>query len=107
MKSVRTVALKHIGSPHRPAGGLPVAARGQDPALRMDAHLHNAQKVADFLAAHPAVKKVILPGLASHPGHDALGAFASGFGGMVSIELEGGFERCATCSTTCSCSCRR
>jgi cystathionine beta-lyase/cystathionine gamma-synthase len=25
----------------------------------MDAHLHNAQKVADFLAAHPAVKKVI------------------------------------------------
>ena len=34
--------------------------------------------------------------VASHPGHDALGAFASGFGGMVSIELEGGFERSAT-----------
>lgn len=73
----------------------------------MDAHLHNAQKVADFLAAHPAVKKVIYPGLASHPGHDALGAFASGFGGMVSIELEGALRTAPPCSTTCSCLCRR
>ena len=61
MKSVRTVALGNIGPPsarRRP----PVAARVKTLPLRMDAHLHNAQKVADFLAAHPAVKKVIYPG---------------------------------------------
>ena len=96
MKSVRTVALKHIGSPIGPQEAYLLQRGVKTLPLRMDAHLHNAQKVADFLAAHPAVKKVIYPGLASHPGHDALGAFASGFGGMVSIELEGGFARCAT-----------
>lgn len=96
MKSIRTVALKHIGSPIGPQEAYLLQRGVKTLPLRMDAHLHNAQKVADFLAAHPAVKKVIYPGLASHPGHDVLGAFASGFGGMVSIELEGGFERCAT-----------
>jgi methionine-gamma-lyase len=96
MKSVRTVALKHIGSPIGPQEAYLLQRGVKTLPLRMDAHLHNAQKVADFLAAHPAVKKVIYPGLASHPGHDALGAFASGFGGMVSIELEGGFAHCAT-----------
>jgi methionine-gamma-lyase len=96
MKSVRTVALKHIGSPIGPQEAYLLQRGVKTLPLRMDAHLHNAQKVAEFLAAHPAVKKVIYPGLANHPGHDALGAFASGFGGMVSIELEGGFARCAT-----------
>ena len=96
MKSVRTVALKHIGSPIGPQEAYLLQRGVKTLPLRMDAHLHNAQKVAEFLAAHPAVKKVIYPGLANHPGHDALGAFASGFGSMVSIELEGGFARCAT-----------
>ncbi len=96
MKSIRTVALKHIGSPIGPQEAYLLQRGVKTLPLRMDAHLHNAQKVAEFLAAHPAVKKVIYPGLANHPGHDALSAFASGFGGMVSIELEGGFERCAT-----------
>lgn len=107
MKSVRTVALKHIGSPIGPQEAYLLQRGVKTLPLRMDAHLHNAQKVAEFLAAHPAVKKVIYPGLANHPGHDALGAFASGFGGMVSIELEGALRAAPPCSTTCSCLCRR
>ena len=38
---------------------------------RMRAHGENAQRLAELLAAHPAVAKVYYPGLPSHAGHDA------------------------------------
>ncbi|MEW7866106.1 trans-sulfuration enzyme family protein [Aeromonas diversa] len=95
MSRVRTVALKHIGSPIGPQEAYLLQRGVKTLPLRMDAHLHNAGKVAAFLAAHPSVQRVIYPGLEAHPGHDVLGAVAEGFGGMVSIELEGGFARAA------------
>ena len=49
-------------------------------------------KVAAFLESHPAVKKVIYPGLISHPHHELAGTQMSGFGGMISIELKGGLS---------------
>jgi len=64
--------------------------------LRMDAHLVGAQKVAEFLAAHPKVEKVFFPGLAEHPGHQVIKDTAGGFGGMVALELAGGFTAAAT-----------
>lgn len=59
-------------------------------AVRMDRHCENAQRVAEFLEAHPMVEKVIYPGLPSHPQHDLAKKQMKGFGGMVSFELEGG-----------------
>jgi len=61
-------------------------------ALRMDRHCENALVVARALEAHPAVRRVIHPGLPSHPGHELARRQMSGFGGMVSFELEGGVE---------------
>ena len=61
-------------------------------ALRMDRHCENALIVARALEAHPAVRRVIHPGLPSHPGHELARRQMSGFGGMVSFELEGGVE---------------
>ncbi len=58
-------------------------------ALRMRRHAENAQIVAEYLAAHPEVKRVYYPGLPSHPQHQLALAQMSGFGGMVSFELEG------------------
>ncbi len=56
-------------------------------AIRMQRHSENAQSVAKFLDAHPAVARVHYPGLPEHPGH-ALGATQmSAFGGIVSAEL--------------------
>ncbi|MHA7002724.1 trans-sulfuration enzyme family protein [Aeromonas schubertii] len=95
MSRVRTVALKHIGSPIGPQEAYLLQRGVKTLPLRMDAHLHNAGKVAAFLAAHPGVQRVIYPGLETHPGHAVLGEVAEGFGGMVSIELEGGFARAA------------
>jgi cystathionine gamma-synthase len=57
---------------------------------RMRLHLENAAAVADLLAAHPAVAPVNYPGLPDHPGHEIASRQQSGFGAMVSFELEGG-----------------
>lgn len=57
--------------------------------LRMERHAQNAAAVAAALASHPAVRRVYYPGLENHPGHAVARRQMSGFGGMVSCELEG------------------
>ncbi len=59
-------------------------------AVRMDRHCGNAAAVADRLASHPAVGRVLYPGLATHPGHQVAARQMRGFGGMVSFVLRGG-----------------
>ena len=59
-------------------------------AVRMDRHCDNAEAVAGFLAAHPAVARVCYPGLEDHPGHEAATRQMRRFGGMVSFVLHGG-----------------
>ncbi len=60
--------------------------------LRMQRHSENAALVAEFLDGHPAIEKVLYPGLPSHPGHEVAARQMSGFGGMVSVRLRGGAE---------------
>lgn len=61
-------------------------------ALRMERHAQNAQKVAEYLEKHPAVERVMYPGLKSHPQYElALKQQANG-GGVVAFELKGGYE---------------
>ncbi|MDO8491074.1 MAG: PLP-dependent aspartate aminotransferase family protein [Dehalococcoidia bacterium] len=57
--------------------------------LRMKQHEKNAFAVANYLAAHPRVKRVFFPGLEKHPGHDIAARQMKGFGGMVSFEVKG------------------
>jgi cystathionine gamma-lyase len=57
--------------------------------LRMERHAQNAAAIAAVLAAHPAVRRVYYPGLPEHAGHAVAKRQMSGFGGMVSCELEG------------------
>ena len=60
--------------------------------LRMKAHCENAQALAEWLDRHPAIEKVIYPGLKSHPQHELAKRQMDGFGGMVSIYIKGGLE---------------
>ncbi|MDM7323291.1 MAG: O-succinylhomoserine sulfhydrylase [Gammaproteobacteria bacterium] len=60
--------------------------------LRMQAHSANAQKIAEWLAQHPKVRKVYYPGLASHLQHELAKRQMKGFGGIVGFEIEGGRE---------------
>ncbi|MCR9256198.1 MAG: PLP-dependent aspartate aminotransferase family protein [Alphaproteobacteria bacterium] len=57
-------------------------------ALRMERHSENAMAVADYLEAHPKVRKVIYPGLASHPQHELAKKQMHLFGGMVTAVLD-------------------
>ena len=61
-------------------------------AVRMRQHEANASAVAQFLASHPQIQKVYYPGLKSHPGHEIASRQMKGFGGMVTMELEGGIK---------------
>lgn len=56
--------------------------------LRMRAHCENALALAQWLDTHPKVRKVIYPGLASHPQHALAKAQMQGFGGMISVVLD-------------------
>ncbi len=59
--------------------------------LRMAQHNANGLALAEFLATHPKVTRVIYPGLPSHPQHDLAKRQMRGFGGMVSFDV-GTFE---------------
>ena len=61
-------------------------------AVRMKKHEENALKIAEFLEKHPKIKEVYYPGLKSHPQHELAKKQMSGFGGMVSIKVNGGKE---------------
>ncbi len=61
-------------------------------AVRMDRHETNARDVVAALVEHPAVERILYPGLPEFPGHEIQKAQADGFGAMVSFEV-GSFDR--------------
>jgi cystathionine gamma-lyase len=62
-------------------------------ALRMQAHCANALELAKWLEKHPAVARVIYPGLKSHPQHALARRQMHGGGGIVTIEVKGGLTK--------------
>jgi len=61
--------------------------------LRMQRHVENAARIADWLVEHPKVARVYYPGLEDSPGHEtAQRQMFNGFGGMLSFELKGGYD---------------
>ncbi|MBL0163538.1 MAG: PLP-dependent transferase [Xanthomonadales bacterium] len=61
--------------------------------LRMRAHCESAMILAQWLDKHPAVERVIYPGLKSHPQHALAKRQMDGFGGIISIEVKGGLRK--------------
>jgi len=57
---------------------------------RLDVHGRNAGELASWLTTQAGVRKVYYPGLATHPGHDVAKRQQSGFGAIITIEIEGG-----------------
>lgn len=60
--------------------------------LRMERHCANARRIAALLAEHPAVERVLYPGLPTHPGHEVAQRQMRDFGGMISFIVKGGLE---------------
>ena len=61
----------------------------------MRGHCANAVKVAQALADHPIVHTMHYPGLESHPVHEIAKRQMKGFGGMLSVQVNGGGEMAA------------
>jgi cystathionine gamma-synthase len=60
--------------------------------LRIQRQNASALTIARYLKAHPKVSDVFYPGLESHPGHEIAKVQMSGFGGILSFSLVGGYE---------------
>ncbi len=61
-------------------------------SIRMERHCSNAQKIAEWLEKHPAIKWIKYPGLKSHPQYETGLKQHKGAGGMITFELKGGIE---------------
>ena len=59
----------------------------------MKAHCENSLEIARWLDKHPAVDRVIYPGLKSHPQHALARRQMDGFGGIISAEIKGGLKK--------------
>ena len=79
-----------IGAVPSPMDSLLVLRGTKTLALRMERHVQNARAVADWLAAHPLVDRVIYPGHPSHPQFALAQRQMRGPGGMISFVLRGG-----------------
>jgi cystathionine beta-lyase/cystathionine gamma-synthase len=58
----------------------------------MARHNSSAQRVAEWLEGDRRVARVYYPGLSSHPDHEIARQQMSGFGGMVTLDVHGGYE---------------
>lgn len=70
-------------------------------SLRMQRHCTNAIALATWLEAHPRVRRVIYPGLASHPQHELAKHQMNAFGGMISVILNGTREETIAMLSRC------
>jgi len=61
-------------------------------ALRVEQQNATAQALAERLERHPRVRQVWYPGLASHPNHETARRLMSGFGGVVTFEVDADLE---------------
>lgn len=62
--------------------------------VRMERHCENTMKIAQYLEGHKLVKRVMYPGLPSHPQHELAKKQMRGFGGVLSFELNGTLDEC-------------
>ncbi|MFA7460578.1 MAG: PLP-dependent aspartate aminotransferase family protein [Trueperaceae bacterium] len=90
MLNVRKEGLARIGAVMDPHVAFLLLRGMKTLHLRMAAHCANARQVAEAVVGRPGVKAVMFPGLPQHPAHAVAARQMDDFGGMVSLELEGG-----------------
>ena len=89
----RVQLLRDIGAAVSPDTAFSLIQGIETLSLRMERHVENASKVAQWLEAHPQVKNVNYAGLPGSPYHQAHKTYApKGAGAIVSFEIEGGLD---------------
>ncbi len=89
------VGLRDLGMTMNPQGAHYTLMGIETLSLRMQKHVENAQKVAEWLEADPRIDGVSYPGLASSPYHDrAKALYPKGAGALFTVAVKGGYEAC-------------
>ena len=89
---VRKKGLRDAGATLSPEAAHHLAIGSETLALRMQRTCSNAQQLAEFLAAHPKVKRVYYPGLSTHPQYERARSLFCGNSGILSFELQDGID---------------
>ena len=89
---IKLTTLKDMGATISPHDAWLIIRGLKTLSVRMERHCQSAQKVAEFLEAHPAVGQVYYPGLKSHPGYQFIGKQMKAAGGVLAFELNGSLD---------------
>lgn len=81
---------KNLGSMLAPSTASLLARSLRTLVVRVRQQNASAQTIAEAMQKHPRIRKVYYPGLPDFPGHDLAKRQMQGFGGMLSIEIDGG-----------------
>jgi len=81
---------KNLGSMIAPETAAQLARSLRTLVVRVERQNRSAQALAEAMARHPRIERVLYPGLANFPGHALAKAQMRGFGGVLSIEIKGG-----------------
>jgi O-acetylhomoserine (thiol)-lyase len=90
----RVQLLRDLGMAISPFNAFMILQGLETLSLRMERHLSNAQKVGEFLAAHPQVEAVSYAGLPSSPWHERAKKYGGGrgYGSVLAFDIKGGLE---------------
>ena len=97
-EDIRWNTTEFVGSIMRPFDSWLTLQYLETLSLRMDKHASNAQKIAEYLSAHPRVRHVNYPGLTSHPQYELSRKQMKTGGGMLSFVVQGGIPSARTMS---------
>ncbi len=90
---IRAILLRDTGAAISPFNAFLLLQGVETLSLRLERHAENAQKVVDFLAAHPLVEKVNHPSLPDHPQHALYQKyFPNGGASIFTFDIKGGKE---------------
>lgn len=92
IQTIKLTTLKDMGATISPHDAWLIIRGLKTLSVRMERHCQNAQCVAEFLQAHPAVATVYYPGLPGHPGHRFIGTQMKAAGGVLAFELKGSLD---------------
>ncbi len=89
----RVTGLRDLGPALSPFNAFQILQGVETLPLRLQRHVDNALKVAQFLETHPLVTWVNYPGLPSHPTHELAKKYLRhGFGAIVGFGIKGGLD---------------
>ncbi|MGB1236345.1 MAG: O-acetylhomoserine aminocarboxypropyltransferase/cysteine synthase family protein [Planktomarina sp.] len=90
------IGLRDLGMTMNPSGAFQTLLGIETLSLRMDRHVENAMKVAEWLDAHPKVASVTYSGLSSFPHPERRALYPRGAGSLFTFQLHAGYDACVS-----------